>query len=112
VRRERGSSLFEIVVLGFAVLAMVIPVILTAARLSEASAVAGDEARGIATWVARHGSPPDAEHRSDITIDVDDGVVHVSATIAVELISVAGADVETTVTSRFSMPISPYRSGR
>ena len=112
MRAENGTSLIEILVLGFAILAIVLPTVLTAARLSEASAVAQNEARGVATWVARHGMAPDTDHRSDITINVIDGVVHVSASIAVDLVSLAGADVGTTVTSRFEMPISPYRSGR
>ena len=112
MRGERGTVLIEMVVLGFAVLAMVLPTILTAARLSEASAVAGEEARGVATWVARHGSAPDTEHRSDISVEVIDDVVHVSASISVDLITVGGSSVGTTVTSRFAMPISPYRSGR
>ena len=110
MRDEQGTSLLEVVILGFAVLAMVIPIVLTAARLSEATSIAGDEARGVATWVARHGVAPDSAPQSDITIDVTDGVVHVSASMAVDLISVGGADFGTTVTSQFSVPISPYRS--
>ncbi len=112
MRRERGTSLIEILILGFAILAMVLPTVLTVARLTEASTVTGDEARGVAVWVARHGSAPETLHRSDITVEVVDGVVHVSASIAVDLISVAGASVGTTVTSRYVMPVSPYRSDR
>ena len=112
MRGERGTSLFEILILGFAIVGMVLPIVLTAARLSEASATAGEEARGVAVWVARHGAAPDTNHQSDITIDVIDGVVHVSASISVDLISVGGSDIGTTVTSRFEMPISPYRSDR
>ncbi len=112
MKNERGTSLIEMLILGFAILAMVLPTVLAVARLSEASAVAHEDARGVATWVARHGTPPQQIHRSDITIDVSDGVVHVSASIAVDLISVAGSNVGTTVTSSFSMPISPYRSNR
>jgi hypothetical protein len=112
MRNERGTSLIEIMVLGFAVLAMVLPTVLTVARLSEASAIAGEDARGVAMWVARHGSAPDREHRSDITIEVVDGVVHVSASIDIDLVSMGGSGVGTTITSSFAMPISPYRSGR
>jgi hypothetical protein len=112
MRSERGTSLIEMTVLGFAVLAMVLPTVLAVARLSEASAVAGEEARGVATWVARHGSAPEQAHRSDITIEVRDGIVHVSASIVVDLISFSGADVGTTITSTFAVPISPYRSNR
>jgi hypothetical protein len=112
VRSERGTSLIEILILGFAIVAMVLPTVLTAARLSEASAIAGEDARGVAVWVARHGRMPDTDHRSDIEVEVVDGVVHVTASIAVDLVSLGGADVGTTITSRFAMPISPYRSGR
>jgi hypothetical protein len=112
VTDDRGTSLIEMVVLGFAILSIVLPTVLMTARMSEASSVALEEARGVATWVARHGTPPDQEHRADITIDVIDGVVHVSASIGVELVSIGGADLGTTVTSRFAMPISPYRSDR
>ena len=112
MRNERGTSLIEVVVLGFAILALVLPTVLAAARLSEASAVALEEARGVATWVARHGTQPEQAHRADITVDVIDGVVHASASIEVQLVSVGGAGVGTTVTSRFAMPISPYRSDR
>lgn len=112
MRGERGTSLLEIVILGFAVVALVLPIVLAVGRLSEASTIAGDEARGVATWVARHGTSPANDHQSDISIDVSGGVVHVSASIEVELVSVGGAGVATTVTSNFSMPISPYRSDR
>ena len=109
---DRGTSIIEIVVLGFAVLAMVLPTVLMTARMSEASSVALEEARGVATWVARHGSPPDQDHRSEITINVVDGVVHVSAAIEIAIVSIGGADLGTTVTSSFAIPISPYRSNR
>ena len=112
MKSERGTSLIEVVVLGFAILALVLPTVLAAARLSEASTVALEEARGVATWVARHGTQPVEAHRADITVDVIDGVVHASASIEVQLISVGGAAVGTTVTSSFAMPISPYRSDR
>jgi hypothetical protein len=109
---DRGTALIETVVLGFAILSLVLPTVLMTARMSEASSVALEEARGVATWVARHGTPPDQDHRSNITIDVIDGVVHVSASIEVDLVSIGGADLGTIVTSSFAMPISPYRSGR
>lgn len=109
---DRGTSLIEIVILGFATLSLVLPTVLMTARMSEASSVALEEARGVATWVARHGSPPAQDHRSDITIDVIGGVVHVWASIEVELVSIGGAGLGTTVTSTFAMPISPFRSNR
>jgi hypothetical protein len=112
VTDDRGTSLIEIVVLGFAILSLVLPTVLMTARMSEASSVVLEEARGVATWVARHGAPPDQDHRSDIAIDVIDGVVHVSASIEVELVSIGGRGLGTTVTSNFAMPISPYRSNR
>jgi hypothetical protein len=112
VRNQRGTVLIEMVILGFATLAMMLPIVLVTARMSEASAVTLEEARGVATWVARHGTPPDQDHRSDVSIDVSDGVVHVTASVEVELISIGGAEVATTVTSSFAMPISPYRSDR
>ena len=112
MRDQRGTSLIEVVILGFATLALVIPIVVTAARLAEATSVVGDEARGVATWVARHGVAPDGNHRSDIAIDVSNGAVHVTASMEVDLISIRGAGIGTSVTSLFSVPISPYRSSR
>lgn len=100
------------IVVGFGVVLVVLPIMLIVVRMAEASDVAADEARFVAVWVARHGSEPMFDQRSDIEVDVSDGVVVVSSSLDVDLIAVGGSKVTRVVTARFEMPISPYRSSR
>lgn len=102
--------MLEMVVLGFAVVLMVLPVILTVARLAEANASVNGAARDGAMWVARHGGePPPVEGVSVVVTDRGDAV-EVSAAREVSLVGVGGAKLSTTVTSRIVMSVSRYRS--
>ena len=110
--RCSGIALIEMLMLGFGVALVVLPILLMVVRMAEASDVAADEARFVAVWVARHGTAPDVGSLSDIDIDISDGVVSVTSSLEVELIAVGGSHVTRTVTAHFDMPISPYRSNR
>ncbi|MEZ5175926.1 MAG: hypothetical protein R2823_06940 [Acidimicrobiia bacterium] len=109
---DRGIVMIEMVVVGFAVLALVLPTIVLTARMVEASDIATGEARSAALWYARHGALPGSDHDSELTVQRNGDEVRVVATVRVELLSVGGTGVSTTVSGSFAMPISPYRSGR
>jgi hypothetical protein len=104
--------MIETVVIGFTVVAVTLPIMLMATRMTEASDIAAGDARTAAVWYARHGELPDDESRSSMSVDVEDGVVRVSTAVQVDLIAIGGSKVQTTVSGYFEMPISPYRSNR
>lgn len=110
--RERGTVLIEMLVIGFGVMLVVLPLLTMVMRMAEAADVAAGDARATATWVARHGELPDVEPRSVVDVEIHDGIVTVHSSVDVPLIAVGGARVTTTVSARYDMPISPYRSGR
>jgi hypothetical protein len=110
MKHQRGSAMLEMVVLGFAVVLMVLPVILTVARLTEANASVSGAARDGAMWVARHGGePPEVEGVHVVVTDRGDAV-EVSAAREVSLVGVGGAKLSTTVRSRVVVSVSRYRS--
>lgn len=109
-RRESGIALLEILVLGFAVLLMVIPILSTAARLTEANGDVHAAARDSALWVTRHGSPPPYAEGVDVHVIKSAGVVEVVATREVEVIGVGGTSLTWTVQSTVEVPISAFRS--
>lgn len=108
--RQRGTALLEIIVLGFAVVLMVLPVLSMAARLTEANAVVHAAARDTAVWVARHGSlPPDIEGIDVQVVDRGD-TIEVVATRVVDLMGVGGTTVTRTVRSTIEVSVGLYRS--
>lgn len=109
---QRGTALIEIVVIGFAVVLMVLPVISTVAQLSDAQAVVHGSARDGAVWVARHGGQPPRVQGVEITMVEEIDRVEVTATKTVELIGVGGAVVTRTVRSTVEVAVSDYRSSR
>jgi len=109
---ERGATLIETLVLAFAVLLVTIPFLLVVVRMAEATDVVADEARAVAVWYARHGEMPGGDRQSQIRVELEGETVRVSSSLDVELIAVGGSKVQTTVSTQFEMPISPYRSRR
>lgn len=109
---ETGTTLIEMLVLSFAILLVTLPLLLVVVRMTEASDIVADEARSVALWYARHGEMPAGDHRSQLEVKLTGGAVHVESTLEVELISIRGSKVQTTVSAQFEMPISPYRSRR
>ncbi len=113
MRREHGTALLEIVVLGFATVLLVLPTLVTVARFVDANAVAASRARDAASWVARHGTMPQFP---DPTVRVDTrvagGVVRSTARTTVVIMSVGGIVVERDVAVSYEVPVSRYRSGR
>lgn len=107
---EKGTALLEMIVVGFAVLLMVLPVIGTVARLSEASATVHAAARDGAVWVARHGGEPPPVDGVDLTVAESSGEIVVEASQEVSLIGMGGATVGRVVQSIVEVRVSEYRS--
>lgn len=108
--RETGSAMLEMVVIGFAVVLMMLPVMLTVAKLTEASASVNGAARDSAVWIARHGGAPPEVEGVDVLVTDHGDAVEVSAVREVQLVGVGGASVSTTVRSRVVVSVSRYRS--
>lgn len=102
--------MIEIVVVGFAVLLMVLPVIGTIARLTEARSNVHEAARDGAVWVARHGGEPPDAGRIDVSVVASNSAVQVVATREVDLIGILGASITRTVRAAVTVPVSAYRS--
>jgi len=117
VSDESGTVLLEMVVLGFATLLVVLPALITVARVVDASAAVEGRARASATWTARHGRPPDpvlpvgGGPRIEVELVVGETSVTATARSTLTLVSVGGLSIERPVVAVFEAPISPYRSG-
>ncbi len=111
--RERGTVLIEMMVLGFAVVLVVLPVLITVARVIDANAVVSSAARDSASWLARHGTewPHDRDGVSVVS-SVDGGVASATARATVTLIGVGGIEIDREVVASYEVPLSPYRSDR
>jgi Tfp pilus assembly protein PilV len=113
MKTERGTALLEVVILGFAVLALALPTFATIASLSDAHARVNVAATDAATWLARHGTmPPDTDAEVEVTASVFDGVVTVRAVASVSMLGVEFTTVSAQVTGSRIAGVSPYRSGR
>ena len=108
--KQRGTALLEVIIVGFAVILMVLPVIGTVARLSEATATVHAAARDGAAWVARHGGEPPPIDGVVVTVDQNNGGVVVSASREVSLLGIGGTTVGRTVHSTVEVMVSEYRS--
>ena len=105
--------MIEVVVLGFATVLLVLPTLVAVARLVDASATAGAQARDAAVWMARHGTeltPQGQEIAIDTT--VEGSVVRSTARARVTLLSVGAAKIVRVVEVEYEVPISRYRSRR
>lgn len=109
-RSEHGVVLIEAVVVSFAVLAICVPVLSMAARLTDARTAASLEAESVASWVARHGDLPSTDDRFIVDVQTDGNTVVVTANTEVEVIGIGGARINVTVGDVARAPISPYRS--
>lgn len=113
MRDEHGTVLLELIVLGFAVILVVLPVLTTVARVIDANAAVTTAARDSASWVARHGTQwqGGSDHVA-VETSVAGGVASATARATVTLIGVGGIKVDREVVSTFEVPVSPYRSNR
>ena len=102
--------MLEIIVVGFAVVLMVLPVVSTVARLTEANATVHATARDAAVWIARHGGDAPPVEGVDISVVNRGNLVEVVATREVVLVGVGGAQLSRTVRSKIEVPVSRYRS--
>ena len=113
MRNERGTVLLEMIVLGFAVILVVLPVLITIARVIDANAAVATAARDSASWVARHGTQwEEGSDRVSVVTSVDAGVATATARATVTLIGVGAIKINREVVATFEVPISPYRSRR
>ena len=110
MNRQRGTALLEIIVVGFAVVLMVLPVVSTVAKLTEANATVHATARDAAVWIARHGGDPPATDGVGLSVFSSGHSIEVVATQEVVLVDVGGATVSRTVRSKVEVPVSRYRS--
>ncbi|MEN8040499.1 MAG: hypothetical protein ABFR95_03255 [Actinomycetota bacterium] len=108
--RERGIALIEMIVVGFAVVLMVLPVIAMTARVVDATASVHAAARDAAVWVARHDHQPPAPEGISVSVVRRQGSVRVVASDDVVLIGVGGTNISRTVRSEIEVPVSPFRS--
>lgn len=113
MRCQRGTALIEVILLGFAIVAVAIPTITSASVLAAAKGEAQTAAIDAAAWYARHGSLPD---QSDDGVDLivlsgqDDIVVR--AVVEVTVLGIGGARVSMSLDGTARAPVSPYRSDR
>lgn len=113
MKGERGIAILEMVVLGFAVVALAIPLFLSVAALTDARARVDVSATDAALWVARHDTmPPDRWSDVEISIVQSGDVVTVRATTSVQILGVDFTSVTATVGVDKAAWVSPYRSGR
>ena len=113
MRHERGTVLIEMMVLGFAVILVVLPVLITVARVIDANAVVSSTARDSASWLARHGTDWPGDHDGvSVSSSVDGGVASATATAKVTLIGVGSMEIDREVVASYEVPVSPYRSDR
>jgi len=110
VSTEKGTALLEIIVVGFAVVLLVLPVISTVARLTEANAMVNAAARDGAVWVARHGGEPPQVDGVTLSIVETSNAVEAVATQEVSLVGVGGTTISRTVRSRVTVPVGVFRS--
>jgi hypothetical protein len=110
VTKEKGTALLEIIVVGFAVVLLVLPVITTVARLTEANATVNAAARDGAVWVARHGGEPPQVDGVKLSIVETSDTVEVVATQNVTVIGVGGTTIARTVRSRVAVSVGVFRS--
>ncbi len=109
---NRGSALLEVVVVGFAVVALALPALIAVLRLSEAEIRATTVATDTASWVARHGALPPADRDVAVDVRIERDTVEVRAQVPVSVLGVRLTTVEATVERSRIAPISPYRSDR
>lgn len=109
--KERGTVMLEMIVLGFAVMLVVLPVLTTIARVIDANAAVTTAARDSASWVARHGTQWQGGSDSvSVETSVDGGVATSTARATVTLVGVGGIGIDRAVVATFEVPVSPYRS--
>ena len=109
-RDQLGVVLMETVLLGFAVVLLVLPILVAIGRVSAAHATTTAVATDVAHWVARHGHVPATGDEFRVHIDEDRSRVTVRVAVDVPLLpgSVGVATVE--VSAMSTAVVSPYRS--
>ncbi|MEA2057315.1 MAG: hypothetical protein U9O63_01215 [Actinomycetota bacterium] len=115
--RERGSSLIETLVIGFAVVLVVGQALVTLGRLDSAATRADEAAQTAAAWAARHGDTDDALRLArdaapgaEVSAVRHGDEIAVVVTISVPLVGPTGTPLTRTVHGRAVARVSPYRS--
>jgi len=110
---ERGTAMFELLVLGFAILGVFLPAVLALSGMAGAKGMADTIAVDAATWYARHGQLPTIEEE-DVVVTVTERPegIQVRVTVDAFVVGIGGTRLTVPVTSAADVPISPYRSGR
>jgi hypothetical protein len=111
VKQERGVATIEMVVIGFAIVAFVIPVVIATASLAEAHSRVLTAASDGAAWFARHGTEaPTSDAEVQVGYEVEAGSVRATATITVDVVPLMGGVLPVVISESVVVPISPYRS--
>lgn len=100
------------VILGFAIVALVVPLLFMVGAMSHAKTSTQTIASDTAWWYARHGEVRVAPDGYNVDVATDGSVVTVTVTAAVPVIAVLDAGPSVAITSRQIAHISPYRSAR
>ena len=111
MNHERGVATIEMVVIGFALVALVVPVLVATANLADAHSRVLTVASDGAAWYARHGTElPASDVAVDVDYEVEAGSVRATATITMYMVPLVGGVLPVVITESVVVPISPYRS--
>ena len=115
---DRGSALLEVLVIGFAVVAIVGQALIAVGRLEAAGNAVAETAQQAALHAARHGDATTAREVAqallpEARVSVEEGPTSISVevTLEVSLLGPEGFPVQRTLRGRAEAARSPYRSG-
>ena len=112
MRRESGVVLIETVLIGFGILAILLPLLLAVGAVAQARTYTSTEAADIAVWYARHGAMPEVPDGVVVEVDHANDVIAVRVAVDVEVLPVLGVGPSVSISSTATAPVSPYRSAR
>ena len=103
--------MLEIVIVGFVVLAIAMPTLVTIMKLADARGDVASVATNAAGWYARHGQRlPEHDGSIELTYSREADQVTVVASTTVSVVSVFGRSVDIPVAHRSATIVSPFRS--
>jgi hypothetical protein len=115
---DRGSALLEVLVVGFAVVALVGHALIAIGRVESAGNAVAETAQEAALHAARHGDAAAAHEvaaallpAASITVDESTTTISVEVTLVISLLGPEGFPIQRTVRGRAEAVRSPYRSG-
>ena len=114
---ERGSALFEVLVVGTLAALMILQATVAAGRIQAAGEEATEVAQAAAAWAARYGDPAAAEAmarrmlpEAQVVAAAAGTGIEVTVRLRVSVVGPRGGPLRTSVTGRATAPVSAYRS--